>query len=149
MQLATVLSFAAVFVSLGALGWSVWSWRRIEFRARAHENLKLMMAVEAKLADNPSALRFHGIEEAELAGIGLTVQEFIYLVQSFSAAQAFYEFETTKRDEVFLGDDYRAVICANASVQRAWPYVRRFMDDTVYRDRLDKTFRVHEPAREV
>ena len=143
MSPSILTSIAAIVISTIAIAWSILSWRKVEWRIRAHENLKLMMAVEAKLSDLPSALRFHGISESEILEAGITVPEFIYLVQNFSAGQAFYEFEADQVDKAFLGDDYRATICAQPEVQKSWRLIRPFMDATPYRQRLDRTFTLY------
>lgn len=132
---------SAAWVALGAtiasLFWAFWSWRRAEFRIRAHENTKLMIAIEAKLSEIPSALRFHGVTETKIEATGLSVKEFIYLVGSFSSGQTFYEFENQDPGTPFPQDNYRGIMCSHQDVAMAWPLLRNFLDDTSYRKRLE------------
>jgi len=107
--------------------------------------MKLMIATEAKLAEVPTALRFHGITESQIEATGLTVKEFIYLVGSFSAGQTFYEFEQLNPEVPFPQDNYRGVMCSHEDVARAWPLIRVFMDDTPFRKKLETSIRRYTP----
>lgn len=142
-SIPTLAPYIAVAVSLLTLIWVTWSWKKVEFRIRAHENTKLMIAAESKLADLPNALRLHGINTDQIIKCGLTLQEFVYLISNFSAGQSFYEFERLDPKHPFTGDNYRAILCRSPEVIAAWPYIRQFMDDTHYKTKLDLTVKLN------
>lgn len=47
-------------------------------------HLSEIVEVESRLGDLPEALRFHGLAVEDLAAVGLTPQEFAYLLNSFT-----------------------------------------------------------------
>ena len=142
----TSAAWVALGAALASLLWALWSWRRVEFRARAHENMKLMMGVESKLVELPSALRFHGVSERQIQETGLSVSEFIYIVSSFSAGQTFYEFESLNTTIPFPQNDYRGIMCSNPDIAKAWPLLCTFLDDTPFRSKLETSIKRYAPA---
>ena len=74
-------------------------------------------AAEEYLAQHPELLELHGIEPHMLGSIGITEHEFVYLMQSFNAAELYYQIAGVKTIAL---SQYRKTLLSNPKVKVAW-----------------------------
>jgi len=74
-------------------------------------------ATETYLAQHPELLKLHGIEPELLAKLDITEHEFVYLMQSFNAAELYYHIADSK---VITLTQYRKALLSNPKVKVAW-----------------------------
>ena len=103
-------------------------------------NHNALVSVEARLADVPSALRFHGIDPSDLSKHGLTDGEFAYSVNSFSVGGTYYR-TAPKPEWMLRPGTYYHEMCRAEATRRAWPLLRRMLQPSPYRERLDSVFK--------
>ena len=136
---ALLISVTSLLVSSLAL----WITYRIYRLSRADvnllENIKTMLAIEERLQDAPSLLRFHGIDETALTEIGITPKEFAYLLNSFTAGRLGYLDGGLSDSGTFKMGSYRHTMLSNPHVRKAWPLLRPLIAPSAYRDAIDKT----------
>jgi hypothetical protein len=107
--------------------------------------LAQLNSVEEMIAEYPSVLKFHGISQAELDEARITPQEFAYLVSSFTLGGAWYQAYGSEENKPF--DGYRGRICTAEATQRAWPLLKRMMDDSPYRRKVESTIKAAEKTK--
>ncbi len=134
-----MISITALIASFISLGWQAFSWKKQHEQERLNQNIAILTDIKLKLAEMPEAFRFHGISESEIKEHGLTEKELAYLVANFMAGQVYYETINNDPDEPFGENDYRAQICKTEAFRKAWPLVKRILDDTAYRKKVENT----------
>ena len=102
-------------------------------------NYTTMIDIEGRLKDMPGALRFHGISPSELTNAGIDMNEFIYLLNSFTSGSMFYQEGPQANEEPFGEDNYRFIMLSHPDVRKAWPYLRRMIEPSVYRRKIENT----------
>jgi hypothetical protein len=121
------------------------TYRSAKSSERAVENLKEanlspIAEVEKMLGDIPTALEFHGIREEELAEHGLSASEFAYLVASFTVGGTYHRALEPDSRTPFKEGTYRYNMCLSQKTQDAWPLLKRMLNPTPFRDRIEATF---------
>ena len=132
------LPIVALVISAASLGVTAW----IAFVQRRSgglmQNLSSLAGLDLRLGTDPNLMRFHGITEPPadiLQEHGVTPEELGYLVSNFRIGAVYYR---SMRD--WQLSTYRVDMCLAPATRRAWPLVRRFLDDEPYRQTLDKLF---------
>jgi hypothetical protein len=74
-------------------------------------------AAEEYLALHPELLELHGIEPQMLNELEITEHEFVYLMQSFNAAELYYQIAESKTITL---SQYRKTLLSNPKVKIAW-----------------------------
>ncbi len=134
-----IISIVALVVSLSSLGWQAITWKKQHEQERLNQNIALLAEIKMKLAEMPEAFRFHGISEEDMEAHDITEKELAYLVANFMAGQVYYETIDNNPEEPFGENDYRAQICKTKAFRKAWPLVKKILDDTSYRQKVEKT----------
>jgi len=109
-------------------------------------NYTTMIEIENRLKDMPNALRFHGIDPAELTRVGIDVNEFVYLLNSFSSGSMFYQEGELANDHPFKENTYRHTMLSHPEVRKAWPYLRKMIEPSTYRRKIENTIAVIEKS---
>lgn len=136
------LSGVAVMVSITSLIWTAISARSQRQNTAVVTNHTNIIRVEAQIAKVPSLLRFHGImdPEMELKQHGISAEEFVYLLNSFTVAGTFYRTAPRAKTKLLAKGSYRYNMCRSPATRRAWPLLRSFINKGPYRDHLDEIF---------
>ena len=132
----SIIALVASFISLGC---QAFSWKKQHEQERLNQNIAMLAEIKMKLSEMPEAYRFHGISKNEIREHGVTEKELAYLVANFMAGQVYYEAINNNPDIPFAEGDYRTQICKTEEFRRAWPLVKRMLDDTAYRRKVEKT----------
>ncbi len=98
-----------------------------------------IIGVEAKIAEVPTALKFHNLDPDELGKIGLKSDEFAYLLTSFTAGGIYYKTFYPDDDTPFAEGSYRYIMCTSEATRKAWPILKNFITDTNYKKKIEKT----------
>ncbi len=103
-------------------------------------NLDLVSKGNDFLCKNLSLLEFHGVNLKELKELNITEEEFIYILNSFYAGQAFYYIQQPIM-KVKLSE-YRKKMLENPKVQAAWKKIIRphLIGETKYVKSIDKFY---------
>jgi len=133
-----VIASIALLVSIAS---SLWTYRqnREQVRVARLSNLTSIVGVEGSLGKVPSALRFHGIDQAELAEAGVTPEEFAYLLTNCTATAFYHNTSNEKPDQPFAEGSYRRAMCVTPDFQRAWPVLKKMMNKGMFVSRVDAT----------
>ena len=134
-----IISIVALVVSFSTLGWQALSWKKQHEQERLNQNIALLAEIKMKLADMPEAFRFHGISEKDMEEHDVTEKELAYLIANFMAGQVYYETINNNPEEPFGENEYRTQICKTIAFRKAWPLVKKIIDDTSYRDKVERT----------
>ena len=135
----TITSIIALVVSLFSLGWQAITWRKQYKQERLNQNISLLAEIKMNLEEMPKAFRFHGISEEDMKTHDITAKELAYLVANFMAGQVYYETLDNNPNKPFGDNDYRTQICKTLAFKKAWPLVKKMLDDTSYRRKIEKT----------
>jgi len=103
-----------------------------------NDHLLSMIQVENTLQNVSSALRFHGIEVADLEKTGVSVNEFVYLLNSFTSASIYFA-DTDIDDRPFKKESYRYKMLLNPDVQKVWPYLSKMIEPSKYKMKIENT----------
>src|ERR1700747_1856656 len=87
---STVIAVIAALVSL----FSYYEMRKI---AKIQTNLDLVNKAHDLVNEDPSLLKLHGISEQDLVKCGVSHKEFLYILNSFYAGQAYHSIEGKKK----------------------------------------------------
>ena len=85
--------------------------------AKIQTNLDLVNRGNEMIIEHPALLSLHGINEKQLNECGVNVTEFLYILNSFYAGQAYHSIGGIKK--VILSD-YRKKMLANEKVKHVW-----------------------------
>jgi hypothetical protein len=86
-------------------------------------------------------LRFHGISLSDLEAAAVTPAEFSYLLGLYEAGSAYFEqYQRGERTPVATGE-LRYKMCGTSDFQRAWPLIKKFVQETPFTDRIEVTIR--------
>lgn len=139
MKTEVIIAIVALLVSIGSF---VHSWMSSRRKNRVEPMLAYLVQlaqIEAEIGVTPSALEFHGISIDELDQAGITPKEFAYLVASFTAGGAWFEAFSDGKTSPYKVGNYRWQICSSQKTQKAWPLLKRMMDDSPYRAKVEAT----------
>jgi hypothetical protein len=141
-----IISSLALFVSAIT---GIWTLRHARDQAQAARlaNITSIVNIERSLGNVPTALRFHGITKDALAEVGITAEEFAYLLGSCSATSVYHNSSGEDPTRPFAAGSYRYTMCAAADFRRAWPLVKRMMNQGTFVSRMDATIALIEGGR--
>jgi hypothetical protein len=145
--LCSALSFAGVLFTIVFQCWQAAKQAQVQQEQLAL-NLSPIVTVELKLAELPSAIRFHGITEQELAAHDIAANELAYVVASFTAGRIYHEARKRHITAPFdqHSERYRYQMCISAKTRKAWPLVKRMMNQSSFVERIEATIRQAEEA---
>ena len=137
-----VLGIVAL-LSGGSLAFTIWyNLRQAKVNAM-NTYLAQLVSIESQIAKTPSVLRFHGLDARDLIDHDVSAEEFSYLVTTFTLGGVWYKaFESSEDIGPYKPGEYRYDICASPATQKAWPLLKRMMEDTPYRKKIDATINV-------
>ena len=98
-----------------------------------------MIQIENTLRNVSLALRFHGIEVADLEKTGVSVNEFVYLLNSFTSSSILYFSDID--DRPFKKESYRYRMVSHPDVQKAWVYPDKMIEPSNYKTKIENTLR--------
>jgi hypothetical protein len=143
VKLSDAIAAMALLISITGF----WVARREAQRAPMINYLSALSSVEAQIAKTPTVLKFHGIDPGELERRGVSAEEFAYLVTSFTLGGVWHTAYWWQRGKTYKRGDYRYAICAAEATRKAWPLLRKMMEKTPYRDRIEATIEATRPGR--
>ncbi len=91
MDFGTITSVASAAISVVA---AFISWRNLNEYCRIEMlriNFDLLTKAEELLLENPEFLELHSVKEDDLKSCGVTHKEFVYILSSMRAGQAFFK----------------------------------------------------------
>lgn len=88
--------------------------------SKLNSNYPQLLEAHKILMQNTSLLELHNVKEDELQSIGVTKEEFIYILISFEAVQSYYEFEGKKKIDPNTFTSYRKSFLRNDKVRGTW-----------------------------
>lgn len=139
MEWSNTLSIAAIGISIGGLLWNI-LWAREERRRSTHyANSTLLTEVELSLKDIPGALKFRGISDCDLEKAGVSADELSFLTANILAGWMLYDILEPTCREPFAKGTYRYKLLQSEHTQRAWPLVKRLLEDCPYSERIENT----------
>lgn len=119
MILSIISIVIAVISAIIALN-TVKEGRRI---SKLQLNIQLLHETEQQLKSNPELLKLHGIDIKDLEEIDVTSEEFVYILNSFRAGQAYAHIHNNKKITI---TNYRRNFLDNPKVKQVWD---RFIRD--------------------
>jgi predicted nucleotidyltransferase len=134
--ISTVIAVLAALISL----WSLQENRRI---VKQQINLDLLQFGHELMKEKASILRFHGIDEEELKKkYKVDIVEFIYLLNSFYAGQAFHEVNKTAKITI---SPYREQMLKSENVKAIWQDLIRnkLMYASKYAKAIDQYYNIN------
>jgi hypothetical protein len=146
MNTEIIISIVALVTSLISLVFTVSISRRQIHADVLSTNQAALIGVEGRIAEIPSALRFHGIDPKELDGAGITPAEFAYLVNSFTCNALIYRTKGPFSTKPFAPGSYRYEMCRSPATRRAWPILRRMFHRDDYLAKVQNTIDLIERA---
>lgn len=143
-------AWAAIF----ALAAFIFSLLTFIEQKRGEKHLKHLEALQSngamlneawrQLAVAPGSLRFHSIDKDELEKSGFTVDELVYLIINFQAADYYYQHKEGKTGAFSTGS-LRYAILSNPETRRAWPFMKPFfVASNRYVHRIEETIRLFD-----
>lgn len=133
-----LISLAAIIISFGSIGWSIYIGRR-QINAAELASLSHVVDIERTLGEVPTALKFHGITIEEMKKADIEPQELAYLLSSFTAGAIYHGTKVQRKIKTFQDGSYRYEMCKSEATRKAWPIIKRMMNPSNYRDKIDST----------
>ena len=127
------LSVMAVAVSIASLIWTAITAESQRKNAAVVTNHTNIINVEAQIAKVPSLLRFHGITDPEMAleQHGLSSEEFVYLLNSFTVAGTFYRTSPKRKTMLLAKVYYRYNMCSSSHSPCLAPFTRLYQQESL------------------
>lgn len=144
MSAEMIVSLCAVVVSLISLGFGIWSWEKQKNVSAVNTFLAAIAQVERTLGLVSTAVRFHGIKPEELEEIGVTSEEFAYLVESFAVGWIRHYSMTPTDSAPWVEGSYRFNMLSSEATRKAWPLIKRMMGPGKYCEKVEATLKVCE-----
>lgn len=129
------------YISITALIFSLVSFVVTMIFNYKSRRLQFMMAsiqgyatLEIAIKDNPKLLHVFGINSEDLDEIGISVEEFAFLLSNLTVGGIYYR-NVGKKDlaKSFKNDGYYHNIFTISKNKRAWPLLKKCMGDSKYR----------------
>lgn len=129
--------------------------RKIAENSAIQQASVLIFDAESRIGLDPQLLRFHNISDIDqkLHALGLSSQDFAYLLNSFSAGGVYYRcLHGVDKDSVLCKKSYRYRMMQSEPTRKAWPLLREMLTDSDYKSKLDEIYeeissqRVDEPC---
>jgi len=134
----------SVVISASALAFSVVSFAITMFEKRARNRIQDALfdlqrdtSFEARLADWPSALKFHGIDLEAARKEDISPKDIAYLVLSVGALCAYCTSHGKKIYDYLTESDYRQRMFDQQPTRETWKYARHCFPSNV-RDDIDR-----------
>ena len=146
-----IISVIALGVSLISVTWTIWYTNRQRKLQPMFNYLAQIAGIEKNLGENQDLLKCHSIEPSELKEIGVTPEEFGYLLSSFTIGHAWYlahGYGKSKKN-AFEKGSYRYQMITSTPAIKSWPILKKFISDTRYRDKLEATIKEYERTAEL
>lgn len=135
--IAAIVSCLALIVSIGtAYSMFVYNKKKYIFDAYFFEE-RTFIDLEREIYKTPSVLKFHGINEEDLREHNITVEEFCYLLASFTLNCLESRALQTPEQKVLI-TEYRRRMLECESIRRAWPLIKRMMSSSPCTSKIDK-----------
>lgn len=144
MSLELVLAILAVIISVAGFLFAVISWRIQKNAGVTTSTLQSFVELERSIADVPSALRFHGVTLEMLNDVGVTPDEFAYLVANFSAGYIHHFGVTPNSSAAADPSSYRYNLLKSESTRKVWPLIKLMMGSGKYIEMIEATIAVIE-----
>lgn len=141
METSTVIASIALVISLLNVWWNYYSFKKNHEQSRISENLSSLAEIKLRLGEIPDAFRFHGITTQDLIEHEIKPEELSYLISNFLAGQIYYEMFPNNPTKPFPEDDYRTHLCQSQAVYKAWPLIKKLLDNTPYRAKVELTIK--------
>jgi hypothetical protein len=124
----TIIAITALVFSITSFYISFVQSRRMESTRRRLEiamfDIQRDAIFEAKLAEWPNVLRFHGINIEAAERDGITAQDITYLILSIDGLAAYCSALGIKIYDHLENSDYRQRMFAQSDTRKAWKYAR-------------------------
>jgi hypothetical protein len=133
-----LISLAALIISIVSISWSIHIGRR-RMNAAELASLSHVVNIEQTLGQVPTALKFHGITLKEIKKADIEPKELSYLLSSFTAGAIYHGTKAQKKIKTFEVGSYRYEMCKSEATRKAWPIIKRLMNPSNYRDKIDAT----------
>lgn len=133
-----LISLAAIIISFGSIVWSIHIGRR-QINAAELASLSHVVDIERTLGEVPTALKFHGITIEEMKKADIEPKELAYLLSSFTAGAIYHGTKVQRKIKTFQVGSYRYEMCKSEATRKAWPIIKRMMNPSNYRDKIDST----------
>lgn len=145
--IAAIISCLALIVSIGT-AYSVFIYNKKKYILDAYfYQEKAFIDLEREIYKVPSVLKFHGIHEEELREHNVTIEEFCYLLASFTLTCLEPRAFQTPEQKVLI-TEYRRRMLECESTRRAWPLIKRMMSSSPCTSKIDKVIAEIEAALE-
>ena len=106
--------------------------------------LSAFLAIEKQMTNNPELLRFHGISKEMLAEQGFSVEDFSYLVESFTAGSIYHRATGDDTIRPFEPGHYRYNLLLQEDTRRIWPFLSKMLGPSKYKTRVENTIKTIE-----
>ncbi|MDO9528330.1 MAG: hypothetical protein Q7J27_04130 [Syntrophales bacterium] len=136
--ISLAISLTALIISIGSFGWSIHIGRR-RMNAAELASLSHVVNIEQTLGQIPTALKFHGITPEEMEEADIEPKEVAYLLSSFTAGGIYHGTKAQKKIKTFEVGSYRYDMCKSEATRKAWPIIKRMMNPSNYRDKINAT----------
>ena len=145
---ALIIAVLALMVSLAALAVQLVSHWRQHRQAALATNLASLAEVQLQIVSNPHLLRFHSVTDQDLSEHGVSAAELAYLVANFHTGSIYYStVDVIPNESIFTEDDpYRYYMMKSPDTRKAWPLIKRFMNNSTYKTRLQVTAAAFDKA---
>lgn len=145
--IAAIISCLALIVSIGT-AYSVFIYNKRKYILDAYfYKEKSFIDLEKEIYKNPSVLAFHGISEKDLQEYNITIEEFCYLLASFTLVCLEHRAFNTSEEKIIL-TEYRTNMLKCESTRRAWPLIKRMMSSSPCTSKIDKVIAEIEASLE-
>ncbi len=149
MKYELIFSAFALFLSVTALVWTIISNLEKNKNFAIASCFSLMAQAESMLKDVPSALKFHTISTEDLESIGLSPQEFTYLLVNFTSAGVFYRINHPNDISPFPKGSYRHTMLEAPETRKAWPLLKKVINPEIgtYGKKIEATIKKIEEVK--
>lgn len=118
--------------------------KRLKHLETLHSNGTMLNEAWRQLVAAPEALCFHGLNEEALKKAGFTINQLVYLLISFQAADYYYQHKD-KKTGAFSTRSLRYAMLANSETRRAWPFMKPFfVASDRYVQRIEATIQLFD-----
>jgi len=146
MSAESLFSIAAIFISVASLVFTLVLNRRMSHSNAVGSCFSLMAQAESMLKDVPTGLKFHTISSQDLSEIGLSAEEFTYLLVNFTSAGVYYRMFMPNNNDPFEEGSYRYTMLLSPETRKAWPLLKKMINPEIgsYGKKIEATIRIIE-----
>jgi len=138
----TFVSIIGIIFSLIALIFTFLNYTKLNTISSNSTNLELIYRTESRLWGNENLLKLHNIDKSELDAIGVSLDEFTYIMQNLRAGQSYYYLTGLKKNKRFT--IYRTNFLNNEKVKNCYINIirNRMIADGRYSRKIDKYYNI-------